>query len=148
MFGQDSGLPFYYRTVAGNIPDSKTLKHLLSDLQGIGYEKIRLAMDRGFYSRENVNALYNDHIKFLISVSMRLKFIREELDTIYDQFRSYDHYSSSYELYAFYTLQKLLDTLDVIECFQYPKKKLKCGEILKKQQELYLKLGVNPPASL
>lgn len=28
VFGEESGLPFYYRKLAGNIPDSKTVKHL------------------------------------------------------------------------------------------------------------------------
>jgi transposase len=28
LFGEDSGLPFYYRKLSGNIPDVKTLKRL------------------------------------------------------------------------------------------------------------------------
>lgn len=51
-------------------------------------------------------------------------------------------------LFETYTLQKVLDTLDVIECFQYPKKQLRTGELLTKQRGLYLKLGVEPPSSL
>jgi transposase len=29
VFGQESGLPFYYRKLAGNIPDVKTVKACL-----------------------------------------------------------------------------------------------------------------------
>lgn len=51
-------------------------------------------------------------------------------------------------LFGRYTLQGLLDQLDVIECFGRPGKDLRVGEITKKQQELYTTLGVDPPSSL
>ena len=51
-------------------------------------------------------------------------------------------------LFGTYTLQGLLDQLDVIECFGRPGKDLRVGEITKKQQELYTTLGVDPPSSL
>ncbi|GHV38851.1 hypothetical protein FACS1894187_18160 [Synergistales bacterium] len=47
-----------------------------------------------------------------------------------------------------YTLQGVLDKLDVIECFEYPGTKLRVGEILEKQKELYALLEVEPPSSL
>ena len=65
VFGEESGLPFYYRKLAGNIPDSKTVKHLLEDLDILGFGKTKFVMDRGFYSEDNINGLYRDHIKFL-----------------------------------------------------------------------------------
>ncbi len=99
VFGQDSGLPFYYRKLAGNTPDSKTMGALIADLYQIGYKKVKLVMDRGFYSASNINALYKHHIKFLLGVSMSLKYIRAELDEIYDGFRSFESYNRTYELY-------------------------------------------------
>jgi len=100
VFGEESGLPFYYRKLAGNIPDSKTLMNLLDTLSGLGFSKIKLVMDRGFYSKANIDALYKEHLKFLISAKMSLNFIRNELDKIYDDFRSFESYNSQYELYA------------------------------------------------
>ena len=67
LFGVDSGLPFYYRKLAGNIPDVKTLNELLKELEVLGYNKLKLVLDRGFYSADNVNGLYKDHHKFLIT---------------------------------------------------------------------------------
>ncbi len=99
VFGSASQLPYYYRQLAGNIPDSKTLSPLLSDLRDAGYEKVSLVMDRGFYSKENIDALYKEHLKFLMSVPMGLKFLRGTLEPLYDGFRSFDHYNSTYELY-------------------------------------------------
>jgi len=99
VFGESSHLPFYYRKLAGNIPDSKTIKWLLADLDVLGYAKVKLVMDRGFYSKANVNALYKDQIKFLLAVPMSLTSIRRALDTIYDEFRSFEQYSETYKLY-------------------------------------------------
>ena len=51
-------------------------------------------------------------------------------------------------LYKDYTMQQMLDKLDVIECFNYPGHELSVGEILEKQKALYIKLAVEPPTSL
>ena len=99
VFGSTSQLPYYYRQLAGNIPDSKTLNPLLTDLRDAGYEKVSLVMDRGFYSKENIDSLYKEHLKFLMSASMGLKLLRTNLEQLYDEFRSFDHYNSTYELY-------------------------------------------------
>jgi transposase len=104
VFGETSNLPFYYRKLAGNIPDSKTLKVLLDELDVLGFAKVKLVMDRGFYSENNINALFKDHVKFLIAGKMSLSFIRQNLEPIYEQFRSYDHFSEKYELY-YHTVQ-------------------------------------------
>jgi len=100
VFGQASNLPFYYRKLAGNIPDTKTVKNLLADFDILGFSKVKLVMDRGFYSENNINALLKEHLKFLISVKMSLALIRKELDAIYDKFRTYERYSEKYELYC------------------------------------------------
>jgi transposase len=99
VFGESSNLPFYYRKLSGNIPDVHTLKQLLRDLKQMGTPKVKLVMDRGFYSKANIDMLYKNHQKFLISLSMSLKLARDTLEPIYDTFRSFDHYNPEYELY-------------------------------------------------
>jgi transposase len=49
-------------------------------------------------------------------------------------------------LFKQYTLQGLLDKLDVIECFEHPGHKLRVGEVLQKQKKIYESLGVPPPS--
>lgn len=51
------------------------------------------------------------------------------------------------KLYKNYSMHRMLDKLDVIECFRYPNRELRVGEVLEKQKELYIKLGVAPPES-
>ena len=54
------------------------------------------------------------------------------------------------QIYLFkrYKLQGALDKLDVIECFEVPGQKMRIGELLEKQKEIYISLSVVPPTSL
>ncbi|TKB05469.1 transposase, partial [Desulforhopalus sp. IMCC35007] len=101
LFGQQSRLPLYYRKLAGNIPDVKTLKKLLTDMNTLGYEKIKIVLDRGFFSAANINDLYRNHMKFLIAAKLSLKLIKTHLDAVREPMRNWNHYSQAYELYAY-----------------------------------------------
>lgn len=99
VFGQRSNLPFYYRKLAGNIPDGKTVSHLLKSLDVLKLPKVKLVMDRAFYGEDNINALLHDHTKFLVGAKMSSKFVRQGLDPLYDGFRSFEQFSEDYDLY-------------------------------------------------
>lgn len=47
-----------------------------------------------------------------------------------------------------YTIQTLLDKLDLIEYFKYKNSKLQVGEIHQKQKDIYTKMGIEIPVSL
>lgn len=100
LFGEDSNLPFYYRKLAGNIPDVKTVKNLLADIDFLEYNKIKLVMDRGFYSEDNINELCKNHLKFLIATKISLKFVKTEIDRLRHSIRSWKNYIAKYDLYA------------------------------------------------
>jgi|GEM_PF-65065 len=100
VFGEQSRLPFYYRKMAGNILDLMTVKALLSEFDVFGFKKVKLIMDRGFYKEGNINGLLKDRLKFLVAVKMSLKFVKSELDKVYDSFRTFEYYNEDYELYS------------------------------------------------
>jgi transposase len=100
LFGEETGLPFYYRKLAGNISDVKTVKNLLADIANLGFGKVKLVMDRGFYSEDNINALYQNHLKFLISTKVSLKYVQQELDKVRDSIRTRANYHSNYQLHS------------------------------------------------
>ncbi len=52
------------------------------------------------------------------------------------------------DLFKEYTMQSVLDKLDIIECFEEPGQKLHVGESLEKQKDIFISLGVTPPSSL
>jgi hypothetical protein len=51
-------------------------------------------------------------------------------------------------LFKNHTMQEVLDEFDIIECFEIPGQQLQVGEMTKRQENLYTKLGVIPPTSL
>lgn len=128
VFGEKSGLPFYYRKLAGNIPDAKTVKHLLEDLDILGFGKTKFVMDRGFYSEDNINGLYRKHVKFLVGVRLSLKFIKRHLDEIYDDIRMFTNYDESINTYGF-TVPAEWDYLQ-----ERPYK----GDVIKDKRRIYI----------
>ena len=131
IFGENSGLPFYYRKLAGNIPDVKTIRELLRELDVLGYEKIKLVMDRGYYSADNINALYKEHLKFLCSTSAALKFAK---DYIREIGADKDRYNSDLELYVFSS------TIP----WDYEQKRPYKGDTIHEERRMYLHLYFNP----
>jgi len=133
LYGQESGLPFYYRKLAGNIPDVKTVRNLLADLDYLGCQKIKLVMDRGFYSEENVNALFRDHLKFIMATKLNLTYVKKELDKVRATIRNWENYDQRYELYA--------QTAPI--AWKYKQDRPNIGDQIKQDRRLYLHLYFN-----
>lgn len=138
LFGQQSRLPFYYRKLAGNIPDVKTLRKLLDDMNTMGYEKIKVVLDRGFFSAANINDMYRHHMKFLIAAKQSLKLVRTNLDPVRDKMRSWNHYNQSYQLYTY----SLPVSWDYVQDRPYK------GDTLQEDRRMYLHLYYSPERAL
>ena len=54
VYTLDSHLPVYYRTFPGNIPDSRSLREILSDLSDAGMPRAVLVTDRGYDCMRNL----------------------------------------------------------------------------------------------
>ena len=134
LFGENSGLPFYYRKIAGNIPDVKTVRELIRELDVLGYEKIKLVMDRGYYSADNINALYKDHMKFLCGTSTTLSFAKNFIREVGADKDSYEAYNSELELYIF---SKTIS-------WDYEQVRPYKGDAVKGERRMYLHLYYNP----
>ncbi|MFA7230596.1 MAG: IS1634 family transposase, partial [Victivallaceae bacterium] len=128
VFGEQSMLPFYYRKMSGNMADVTTVKQLVAELDSLDFIKIKLVMDRGFYSALNLSGLYQEHIKFLIATRMSLKFIRRNLESIYDNFRSFEHYHEGHKVYA----RTVRTTWDYTQERPYKK------DVIESQKRLYI----------
>jgi transposase len=133
LYGESSKLPFYYRKLAGNISDVKTVKHLLADMDALGFEKIKLVMDRGFYSEANINGLYKEHRKFLMAVKTSLKFVKNEIDKASEDIRKWSNYNQQYDLYAYTAPVK----------WAYSQERPYKGDIIKGERRMYLHLYFN-----
>lgn len=80
VYGQQSMLPVLYRETAGSISDVSTLKHVLDQFLKLNYPKLHLVMDRGFYSKANLDALAEGGQHFTIGVPIHLKWIQAVID--------------------------------------------------------------------
>lgn len=128
VFGEESGLPFYYRKLAGNIPDSKTVRHLLEDLDILGFHKTKFVMDRGFYSEDNINGLYKEHVKFLVGTRLSLRFIRKHLDEIYDNVRMVVNYDEGIHTYGY----------TVTASWDYTQERPYKGDVIQEKRRIYI----------
>ena len=137
LCGEESGLPFYYRKLAGNVPDVKTIRELLRDLDILGYSKIKLVMDRGYYSADNMNALFKAHLKFLCGSSTALSFAKQYIREIGGKKDHYTYYNSQLELYVF---SKTI-------AWDYEQERPYKGDVIQGERRMYLHLYYNPEKS-
>ena len=138
LFGQQSQLPFYYRKLAGNIPDVKTLRKLLADMSALGYKKIKVVLDRGFFSAANINELYRHHMKFLIASKISLKLVQKHLEPVRGTMRSWTWYSQAYQLYGY----------SVPITWNYTQTRPYKGDTIQADRRMYLHLYYSPEQAL
>ena len=133
VYGQMSRLPVCYRKLPDNITDVTTIRKLLLDLDYLNLNKVKLVTDRGFYSTDNINALYKNHYKFLIVTKISLNLVQQYLDKVREKILSRTHYSSKHKLY-YYTFSI---------SWPYTETKKRSGEKETSERRMYLHLFYN-----
>lgn len=134
LFGEQSRLPFYYRKLSGNIPDVKTIQELIKELNILGYSKIKLVMDRGFYSAENINDLFKNHYKFIVGASTSLSYVKTAIKEHGSQMKTWQNYSEKYELYHH------SETI----AWDYTQERPYKEDVIKTNKRMYLHMYYNP----
>ena len=133
LLGQNSGLPVYYRKLPGNITDVMTIEKLLKGIQHLDLGKIKLVIDRGFYSAKNVNELYKRHHKFVIGAKISLKFIQDALKLDRTDFDRRENYNSETGLFI---KSHMMD-------WPYEDVKVRSGEVIKEARRVYVHIYYN-----
>ncbi len=108
LFGQDSGLPLYYRRMPGNISDVATLKTTMKAMDFLGVKALRFVLDRGFYSQDNIEALLSRRHHFTLAVPTGRKWVRSILDRHHDAIASPANYHKVSDSEALYLATELL----------------------------------------
>lgn len=106
---------------------------MLSDIDFLKLDKVKLVMDRGFYNEDNINALFEKHYKFLMASKTSLKFVKQKLDEVRGSMVSRPHFSSKYRLYY---------STHMID-WNYSETKKRSGEKIKGTRRIYLHLYYN-----
>lgn len=84
LFGQKSGLPVYFQRIPGNITDVTTLRNLLKSFKAMELKSLNYVMDKGFYSKKNVDELVASRSGFTLAVPLNNKWVQHAIDDIHD----------------------------------------------------------------
>jgi transposase len=109
------------------------VKALIADMKNLGFKKVKLVMDRGFYSADNINGLLKARLKFIVAVKMSLAYVRNELDNSYDNLQTFECFNEDYELYS----------TTVAYNWPYSQARPYKGDVLKEKRRVYLHLYYN-----
>lgn len=85
-------------------------------------------MDRGFYSEQNINGLYREHIKFLVGVKLSLSFIKKNFDSVYNDIRMFMNFDDSINTYGY----------TVATDWDYTQKRPYKGDVIKDKRRIYI----------
>lgn len=84
LFGQKGRLPVYFERTPGNITDVTTLHNLLKTFKALETKTLHYVMDKGFYSKKNVDELLASRDKFILSVPLNNKWVQHAIDDIHE----------------------------------------------------------------
>jgi transposase len=158
LFGQKGRLPVYYERMPGNITDVTTLRNILKTFKALEVKTLHYVMDKGFYSKKNVDELLTSRDKFIISVPLNNKWVQNAIDGIYttihgpEGYRKIDNeilyiYSQLYPwgdknrrcyLHLYYNAQSRANAVDRFneDLIGY-KEELESGNLISEHQDAY-----------
>ena len=78
----DSGsrLPIYYHVHDGGIRDVSTLEHVMREGFSFNMKKLMFVMDKGFYSRQNISAMYGNGYGFIAAMPLSSGIAKSAID--------------------------------------------------------------------
>ena len=79
VYSLDSHMPIYYRTFPGNIPDSRSVEKILTDLNHAGFPKVILVTDRGYESLANLERYILRKQPMIMCVKVRQSLVMEKI---------------------------------------------------------------------
>ena len=79
VYSLESHMPIYYRTFPGNIPDSRSVETILTDLNHAGFPKVILITDRGYESLANLERYILRKQPMIMCVKVRQRLVMEKI---------------------------------------------------------------------
>ena len=79
VYSLDDHMPVYYRPFPGNIPDSRSVETLLTDLRHAGFPDIALLTDRGYESVQNLERYILNGLKMVMCVKEGQSFVLKHI---------------------------------------------------------------------
>ncbi len=158
LFGQKGRLPVCFERAPGNITDVTTLHNLLKTFKALDTKTLHYVMDKGFYSKKNIDELLASRDKFILSVPLNNKWVQHAIDDIYEVIHGPEGYQKLDDeilyvhsrlypwgkdnrrcyLHLYYNAHARADAVDKFteELVEY-KKELESGKLINAHQEAY-----------
>jgi transposase len=77
IMDKEKGIPVMYDIYPGSVVDVTTLKNTIKKIKAYGVENYRLVMDRGFFSKGNIEELLHEKIPFIMPATMTLNSVKQ-----------------------------------------------------------------------
>lgn len=99
-FGEDTGLPIFYTKYAGSILDKSYLKYMMLYNEELGIKNVNFVMDKGFYTKDNIQYMKLKEYPFIMCVSNKLITSNSLLDKHEAYISSYSNYIKDMDVYG------------------------------------------------
>jgi hypothetical protein len=115
---QLSGLPIYFRYIAGNIIDISTLGTTIKELSLYGIDILSAVLDAGYYSSENIRNLFDLEISFVMRMTGHRTQFKELIKTHGKNLRHFKN-AVKYRNKILYVKKVLITLEDEFDAFAY-----------------------------
>ena len=88
---QKTGLPLFFRYVAGNVVDSTTIKRTIEEMKGLGINTKFALLDSGYYNGINADILMDAGISFISRVGTNHTIFTNAFNTLRKDLESKDN---------------------------------------------------------
>lgn len=103
--------PLFYEKYPGSVNDISQLEFMLEKAYGYGYRRIGFILDRGYFSRQNLDSMDKRGYSFVIMVRGMADFVRETIRGVKGTFeKKRVHYVDEYDLYGTTVCTRLYPT--------------------------------------
>lgn len=72
-------MPIYYRTFPGNMPDSRSIETVMTDMEHAGFKNVVFITDRGYTSVQNIERYILKDQRAIMSVKVGLKMVSDRI---------------------------------------------------------------------
>ena len=135
--------PVAFAKQPGNQPDVITIENTLKQLQVLNIGSAEIVTDNGYYSEKNLAELLHAHFSFITLAKVNLKWIRQELNSRLDKFRSTSS-ACPFDTNTHGLTVMLMHEFSHIRRYGSSKKDLKGGDEETFRRRIYLHLYFNP----
>lgn len=110
-YDTDNKEPLFYEQYPGSINDVSQLQFALDKAQSYGYKKIGFILDRGYFSRSNIEYMDKCGYSFVIMVKGMAAFVAELIDEVQGSFeKKRSQFIGEYNVYGTTVRRKLYPT--------------------------------------